>query len=281
MSKTDNDIKKMIKIQESINNRKLTEKEIRKIEKKIKRINKLENAFRGILVALGFGVGIAGTKFLEAGKGEKNAIVSEFDKEELSKNKEKEEFLEGLKYDSTKIVQNQEKQEGVLVKDYKKDFGYIVKKYNEIYGTNLNINDFGILESNPELLTRTYNEQGEIVYIQDFDDYNGISDDKELIKGEEFHYKSKVVINRNTLETVFGVAEINGKIQALDVKKAKKSDGKIYKENPDKGNINIFEDLTDKEKEELYNSIQDRYNEILAEQYSKTNNDDYHEPYMY
>ena len=174
MSKTDDDIKKMIKIQESINNRKLSEREKRKIEKKIKRINKWEKAFRGILVALGFGTGVAGTKFLEAGKGDNPVIESEINKEELSENKEKEAFLEGLKYNE------QEKQEGVLVNDYKRGFEYIVKKYNEIYGTNLSIEDFGILGSNPELLTKTLNENDETIYIQDFDDYNGISEDKEI-----------------------------------------------------------------------------------------------------
>ena len=257
MSKFEEEVKKEIELKEKKEGRKLSPKGIKKVEKRVKRRLWRQRFVRGILLALGIGVGVAGVKGLGAGKGDDLPIESKIDGEELLNDNGKE-FRESIIVTEEQIHEQEEqnRQEGVMVNASKKIFNDIIRKYNDTYNTDLSIDDVGIIESDWPYVIK----DAEGNYVEDPNRSRG-SEKEEVIEKKG----TLVLVNRDTYETICGIGKIGEELKNIEVIRITTKTGTVYNENMERGNIKILDGKTEEEQEAIYEAVNDRFEEILKE----------------
>ncbi len=238
--------------------RNLSKKEKRKTSQKVIRKKRKEKFIRGIFLALGITIGAGGHALLTAG----NNKEQETKETVTTENTAREEFINGLSVTNTpEVAQNQEKED---------IYQTIVNEYNKQYPDDqISINDLGILSSSPT--GQIYESEGQ--YIQDYDLDREVYPDAKLV--EDDYIDEYLIIDKSNNDIILAMAYIRG--NEMNNSQAEYIDVEKYIVNSDSGQkiymgkqITLGE--TQEEKEELFENLENKYQEVVkAQEEAKVN----------
>lgn len=254
MSKKTNEIRKRIQIAEEKKGRELTEKERKKIERKVTLKYRRENFIRGAFLAVGITIGAGGHALLTEGNNankdtnNKQATEMQIDNQEKNTNS----FKEDLKYNTNTIVPEEKENTEI---DYNKIISEILEEYKEKYNIELSLEDISYIKSNPQFLG--ISEDG--TYIQDY---------KQNTPTEEYIYDNikdiYVMINNKDNTIITSLGNVEGKIENIDTKVIMDNERNEYFESDKK--IDLTENKNEEQIEQIYDALENEYENEMEEE---------------
>ena len=239
----------------------LSAEQKRKIAKRVHAKVKRNFKIGLILAAIGITTGIgAGVKLLDAPKQNDKVVTQE------QTTSTREEFINQIKVDTTELDNVAE----VEVAEENKIFEQIVEEYNAKYpDTPISEEDLGMIETQPQFLTKQTNEDGSITYIEN---YKTQAD--QLQANQEYIYGGcgdvYIVVNKKDNTIILSQAAVDYNEVNFETKIAMVGDKEYV---ASERSLTLGE--TAEEKREIYNQLKDKFKEILEEKQNpnKSEND--------
>ncbi len=237
MSKKTNEIRRKIKEKEEKYKRKLTYKEVKRIEKDVLRKYNMRKKVAGIFLALGITTvgGVTAGHLLASGSNDvpENAKKTEAtieNSENMDTSKKTNDFKENLQT----LTYSQITEE-------------IAKEYNEEYDTNLTASDISYIKSNPQYLT--IDEDG--TYVQDY---------RQSGENNEYIYDNikdvYVFINKKDDTIISSIGKVENEVKNIDTNIVMLSGKQEYVESDKK--IDITKGKYKEQLEEMYKAMQEK-----------------------
>ena len=227
MSKKTNEIRRKIKEKEEKYKRKLTYKEVKRIEKDVLKKYNRRKKIAGIFLALGITTVGGATAGLLLASGS-NDVPENSEKTDTSKKTN--DFKENLQT----LTYSQITEE-------------IAKEYNEEYDTNLTASDISYIKSNPQYLT--IDEDG--TYVQDY---------RQSGENNEYIYDNikdvYVFINKKDDTIISSIGKVENEVKNIDTNIVMLSGKQEYVESDKK--IDITKGKDKEQLEEMYKAMQEK-----------------------
>ena len=229
MGRTTNEIREKIAKKEERLNRKLSDEEIRKITKTVKRKVNRERFIRGAFLAVGITIGAGGHALITSGNEETNKQQTETEIDNGRK-----EFASGLAVDKTPTVpEEKDNSENSQIRDnVKKEIeeletpeevlNYIkeiyINEYNEQNNENYTIEQLEFRKArNEEKLHMDTATNGDTIIKEGYEENNYVDTTAGVItasiKDENNYIQEKIVNNAYSYKTVYGKDEIVDKYE--------------------------------------------------------------------
>ena len=236
MSKKTNEIRRKIKEKEKKYKRKLTYKEVKRIERDVLRKYNIRKKVAGIFLALGITTvgGVTAGHLLASGS---NDVPENAKKTEAT--------IENSEKTDTSKKTNDFK-ENLQTLTYSQITEEIAKEYNEEYDTNLTASDISYIKSNPQYLAI---EDG--TYVQD---YRQSGENNEYIYDNiEYVY---VFINKKDDTIISSIGKVEYEVKNIDTNIVMLSGKQEYVESDKK--IDITKGKDKEQLEEMYKAMQEK-----------------------